>query len=323
MVWCQTRPRPPAFWPGWDAYQVILWSTQRPASPDQWPDRIREAGFTAVPADPGVPAPGGLPYYVENLVPELGFHHARAALYDADFRQYSRTAEKRFLTRKPCLDDPAFWEQVAPRLAAQAAQNSPHHPLLYDLRDEPSLGSFVSPMDYCFCPYTLRAFREWLHSQYSSLASLNAEWNTAFSRWDDVVPLTTFEIKDRERASLSAGRPENYAAWADHRAFMDHSFAKALDRMRSIIHGKDPDTPVGIAGVQMPSAWGGYDLWQLSQAVDWMEPYDAGNSRAILGSFLPDHAPLLADVLRKRRRKPSANCVDAPAGRGPRRHRVG
>ena len=287
------HPSPPAS-PGWDKYQVILWSTQAPSSPQQWPDRIRELGFTAVPSDPGVPAPGGLPYYVENMVPELAFHHARQAIYDADFQQYSRTGEKRFLIRKPCVDDPNFWAQVTPRLMAQASQNAPHHPLLYDLRDEPSLGSFVSPMDYCFCPHTLRAFRVWLQDQYKSLAALNAEWDTAFSKWDDVVPLTTFEIKDRERAALAAGRAENYAAWADHRAFMDYSFAKAIDRMRSIIHSKDPRTPVGIAGVQMPSAWGGYDLWRLSQVVDWMEPYDVANSRAILGSFLPEHAPILA-----------------------------
>ena len=44
----------------------------------------------------------------------------------------------------------------------------------------------------------------------------------------------------------------------------------------------------------MPSAWGGYDLWLLSHAVDWIEPYDLANSRAILGSFLPPNAPVLS-----------------------------
>jgi hypothetical protein len=149
-------------------------------------------------------------------------------------------------------------------------------------------------MDYCFCPYTLRAFREWLKTRYATLAALNAEWETQFARWDDVVPFTTFEIKDRERAELTAGRPENYAPWADHRAYMDFSFAKALDRMRSIVRRSDPETPVGIEGAQMPSAWGGYDLWLLSHAVDWIEPYDLANSRAILGSFLPSNAPVLS-----------------------------
>ena len=225
--------------------------------------------------------------------PNWGSTTPRAALYEADAKGYFATREKRFLVRKPCFDDPALWEQITPRVAAEPC-HAPHHPLLYDLRDEPSLGSFTPPMDYCFCPHTLRAFREWLQTQYSSLAALNAEWETAFEKWSDVVPLTTFEIKDREKAALTARRPENYAAWADHRAFMDFSFAKAIDRLRSTIHRYDRDTPVGIAGVQTPSAWGGYDLWRLWQAVDWMEPYDAGNSRAILGSFLPARAPILA-----------------------------
>jgi hypothetical protein len=37
----------------------------------------------------------------------------------------------------------------------------------------------------------------------------------------------------------------------------------------------------------MPAAFGGYDLWRLSQAIDWVEPYDIGNAREIFGSFMP------------------------------------
>ena len=74
----------------------------------------------AVPGAPGAAPSGGLPYYVENMVSELGFHHSRAALYEADAKGYFATREKRFLVRKPCFDDPALWEQITPRVAAQA-----------------------------------------------------------------------------------------------------------------------------------------------------------------------------------------------------------
>jgi hypothetical protein len=37
----------------------------------------------------------------------------------------------------------------------------------------------------------------------------------------------------------------------------------------------------------MPSAFGGYDLWRLSQSLDWVEPYDIACSRAIFDSFMP------------------------------------
>jgi hypothetical protein len=293
-AWAQQRPRAPKPatsqgqpWRGWDTYQTILWSTRTPASPAEWPARVREAGYLGVPiSSESLP---GLFHYVANMVPELGFHHSREALYKADFAGYTASGDKRFLIRKPCFDDPAFWDQATPRLTAQATRFAGGRPLLYDLRDEPSIGSFISPMDYCFCPHTLRAFRAWLRTQYRSLAELNAEWDTAFEKWDDVVPLTTYEIKDRERT-----KPGNFAPWADHRAYMDYSFATAIGRMRSILRAQDPATPVAITGVQAPGAFGGYDLWRLSQVVDSMEPYDQGSGRSIVGSFLPEGAPILA-----------------------------
>jgi hypothetical protein len=283
-------------WRGWDQYQVILWSVGEMQT-RPWLDRVREAGYTAEQCssgDCGRFAPARLGFYVENMVPELAFLHQRNSLYQADWKGYSATGDKRYLTRKPCLDDPAFWAAITPRIASQVRGQAPHRPLLYDLRDEPSLGSFVSPMDYCFCPYTLRAFRKWLQKRYGSLDNLNREWESSFATWNDVVPLTTFEIKQREKSELAGGRPENFAPWADHREYMDVSFARAIDRLRGLVHQQDPQTPVGIAGAQMPSAWGGYDLWRMAGAVDWIEPYDIGNSRAILQSFLPPRAPVLA-----------------------------
>src|SRR5207249_1684686 len=110
--------------------------------------------------------------------------------------------------------------------------------------------------DYCFCPLTLHAFRDHLRQQYGSLDALNAEWETHFPTWDAVEPMTTYEIKDREREALAGHRPENYAPWADHRAYMDLSFARTIERLRRAVRAVDPVTPVGIEGTQMPSAWG-------------------------------------------------------------------
>src|ERR1039457_2579595 len=237
-------------WPGWQQYQVILWSMGSPASPTDWLDRIREAGFTAEECPAGTDCrrfvDAHLGFYVENMLSDLAFLHSREPIYKADWNAYANSRDRRDLVRKPCFDDPAFWDQISHRMASLTREQSGHHPLAYDLRDEPSLGSLASPMDYCFCPYTLRALRQWLQRQYPTLAALNQEWETSFSTWDDVMPLTTFEIKERERRALSGRRPENYAPWADHRAFMDFSFSNALDRLRSLVHQQDPKAPVGI-----------------------------------------------------------------------------
>lgn len=66
--------------------------------------------------------------------------------------------------------------------------------------------------------------------------------------------------------------------------------------MRQIIRQVDENALVGLEGTQMPSAWGGYDLWRLSQAIDWVEPYDICNSREIFRSFMPKDAPILSTV---------------------------
>ncbi len=285
---------------GWNDYHIIMWSTGEPRDRSLWIDRLRELGFTAEQCTRGCDATPyvakGFGFYVENLVSELAFLHSRRPLYDADWQGYTSSRDKKYLIRKPCLNDPAYWPAARTDVLRWVQPYPALRPLLYDLRDELSIGSYANPMDYCFGPHTLAAFREWLKSQYGSLEALNREWETSFSSWEAAAPMTTYEIKDRERAALAAGRPENYAPWADHRAFMDLTFAQALDRFRGYIRELDAVTPVGIEGTQMPSAWGGYDLWRLSRVVDWVEPYDIASSHEIFRSFLPPDTPVLGTV---------------------------
>jgi hypothetical protein len=287
-------------WRGWDKYQVIMWSTGSPKDLSLWFQRLKEMGCTAEECYRGRSSDDfvqrNFGFYVENLVPQLAYLHSRNKIYREDFEGYTSTQDKRHLVRNPCFHDPAFWEEVKPYLQDLVRPHVTNKPLLYNLQDELSIGSFASPMDYCFSPHTLIAFRQWLQEQYDSLDALNQEWETDFASWDDVEPMTTYEAKDRERKALQDGRLENYAPWADHRAFMDITFAQALGRLRGLIRELDPHAPVGIEGAQMPSAWGGYDLWRLSQVIDWVEPYDIANSRDIFRSFLPSNAPVVGTV---------------------------
>jgi len=296
----------PESWRGWDIYHVIMWSTGEPNDLSLWFERLREMGCTAEECYRGRDATPfvqhNFGFYAENLVPQLAFLHSRRKLYDEDFRGYTAGAKdsayqaKRFLVRKPCLHDSNFWEEIQRQVQGLVRPYVPHQPLLYNLQDELSIGAFASPMDYCFGEHTLQAFRQWLQEQYGSLDALNQEWDTRFTSWDEVMPMTTYEVKTREREALATGQLENYAPWAAHRAFMDIAFAQTLARLREFIRELDPTTPVGIEGTQMPSAWGGYDLWQLAQVVDWIEPYDIANSREIFRSFLPPTAPVLGTV---------------------------
>ncbi len=278
--------------PAWDQYQVLMWSTGNPVDPARWIDRLRELGFTGeecTGCDAGPYVKAGFNFYLENMVQDLAFLHDRAPLYQSDWDHYTKPPhDKSYLVRKPSLNDPAFWQSVKPKVQSLVRDYSGRHPLLYQLRDELSIGSYASPMDYDFDPHALQEFRIWLHGVYGSLDALNREWGTQFVAWDDVQPLDTYEIKARGG--------ENYAPWADHREFMDVTMAAALDRLRSYVREIDRQVPVGIEGTQMPSAWGGFDLWRLSRAVDWVEPYDIAGAREIWRSFLPPGAIVLNTV---------------------------
>ncbi len=158
-------------------------------------------------------------------------------------------------------------------------------------------------------------------SDQAALTALNAEWETHFNSWDEVQPFSTDQIKNRMASgdALPRGQPDwqavqalrfdpaaarpsptrwNFAPWCDFRTYMDLSLARVLDGLRQAAHEVDPRTPVGIEGTQMPSAWGGYDLWRLARALDWVEPYDIGNAREIFGSFMPGR-PILTTVFER------------------------
>jgi hypothetical protein len=275
-------------------YQVVMWVLGGiPENQDLYFTRLRELNVTAIHVHPGEsPDPAlahGLGFYLENIH-RIAFLHDRQPVYQADWDGYTRTRGKGYLIRKPCLHDPTYLASARQDIQSKVRQYAEKGPLLYDLGDECSITSFASPMDYCLSEHTLAAFRRWLREQYGSLESLNRQWETGFASWDDVAPMTTYEIKEREKTGS-----ENYAPWADHRTFMDITFAESWRTFRQWVREIDPGTPVGIEGTQMPAAFGGYDLWRLSQVLDWVEPYDIGESHAILRSFMPG-APIYATL---------------------------
>ena len=229
--------------------------------------------------------------------------------------------EETAFVRPYCLEDPAWLAESQKRMRDVVNLQRTHAPLLYDIRDELSVTISANPFDYDFSPQSLAGFRVWLKEQYESLAALNQQWDTDFATWEAVMPFSTDQIKARmvtgermpktppdwsalkqvkfDPAKAAKERVKwNFAPWCDFRSYMDTVLARTLDDLRRTAHEIDPATPVGIEGTQMPHAFGGYDLWKLSQSVDWMEPYDTGNAREILGSFMPGK-PLLSTIFEK------------------------
>jgi hypothetical protein len=317
------NPRP------WDEYRAIMWVGDTAyRTPEKLPlffQRLREMGMNTAmvygEADPKPLLDNHFPYYVENMVNRglcLKFN-STVRDWDKFVTGWARNGRpEAALVRDYCLDDPAWLSSSTEMVRRIVGKNKANQPLAYNVRDELSTTISANPFDYDFSPVALEEFRSWLKTQYRTLDALNAEWETQFVAWSEVKPFTTDQIKRRMATGdpLPHGQPDwqkvqqlrfeyrdalqnptrwNFSPWADFRTYMDLSLARALERLRQAAHAVDPQTPVGIEGTQMPHAFGGYDLWRLSQVLDWVEPYDIAGAREIFGSFMPGR-PILTTV---------------------------
>lgn len=317
----------------WTDYRAIMWIGDSAGKhPDKFPlflQRLREMRInTAMVFGDGDPQPfvdAHFSYYVENMV-NRGLclkWNSNVSDWDAFVTRWAKNGRPdSMLVRDYCLDDAQWLSEATKTMATLVRKNMANRPIAYDIRDELSTTLSANPFDYDFNPITLQKFREWLKTQYASLDALNAEWDTKFASWDEVKPFTTDQIKNRMASgdAIPRGKPDwqavekikfdlvearknpvkwNFAPWCDFRTYMDLSLANALGAIRKQARALDPATPVGIEGTQAPSAFGGYDLWRLSQSLDWVEPYDVGNAREIFASFMPGK-PIITTVDEKR-----------------------
>ena len=317
----------------WNDYRVIMWvSDSAYRQPEKVPlffQRLREMGVnTAMVHGDGNLQPlltNQFPYYVENMV-----NKGLCLKFSSNVRDWDKFVtgwakggrpESAFV-RDYSFDDPEWRGWARRQMQSLVRKNMANAPLAYDIRDELSTTISANPFDYDFSPTALAGFRTWLKTQYgTNLAALNAQWETKFATWDEVKPFSTDRIKNRMASgdALPRGNPDwqavqrlkfdpvtarqkptrwNFSPWCDFRTYMDLSLARTLGDLRDAARELDPRTPVGIEGTQMPSAFGGYDLWRLSQVLDWVEPYDIGNAREIFGSFMPGK-PMMTTVFEK------------------------
>ncbi|KPJ76205.1 MAG: hypothetical protein AMS14_02360, partial [Planctomycetes bacterium DG_20] len=211
-------------------------------------------------------------------------------------------SSKEPFTRKPCLLDPEARADAMARMRRAAQTHGRFKPLFY-ATDECGVGNLAAAWDFCYDPRTLDAMRTWLIGQYGSLEAINRQWGTNFPRLDDVVPLTTDETMARARLcgtpapGCDSFAPEgggatspgghNFSSWADHRHFMNQCFADAVKEGGDAVKSVDRSSLAGLLGAQAPSAFGGYDWWLLSRAMDMVEPYNVGNNREVWRSLAP------------------------------------
>lgn len=189
--------------------------------------------------------------------------------------EYARTGDKKYLERPYCLNDPQVLDEVAATVERVATAAARYRPVGYNCGDELSMTYYVTPYDYDFSPPALQAFRDWLRDQYGTLPALNAEWQTNFATWDEVMPMTAEEVRDHP----------TYAPWADHRTFMEVTFAQFFRWADDVLERFDPGARIGVSGTQAAEAYGGWDWYRLTEALDYAQTYDHQSTGQMHRSF--------------------------------------
>ncbi len=193
-------------------------------------------------------------------------------------RNYLATGNKRVLKREYCLDDPAYRELVGRELKELTKPWVPFSPMSYYVYEEPSLTCYGDAVDICFSPDTIVAMRRWLKETYGSLGKLNQQWGTSFTAWDEVVPDDAPEAQKRG----------NYSSWADHRTYMEKtyadSFAFVLEELRKI----DPEGILLNSGTQISGSHNGCDYSRINRYTRHLNAYDGGNQLDFHRCFNPE-----------------------------------
>ncbi|NLF94104.1 MAG: hypothetical protein GX564_09475, partial [Oligosphaeraceae bacterium] len=210
---------------------------------------------------------------LNNLAPQ----HLNKEYFNENKKLYQETGEKKYLCRTPCLHDPQTRQEDQERIRQMIATIQEYQPAHYSLGDENSLTMWGQSFDFCFSEATLAAFRKWLPGKYASLEQLNQTYQSAYQSFQEVLPLT----------SVEAAEQKNYAAWLDHRAFMDQSMADFYQQTKEFIQQLDPGCPVSISGtVPTPNPYSGYDWFLFMQAFNnnLLAPY-SGIQTSLIRSY--------------------------------------
>lgn len=192
--------------------------------------------------------------------------------------KYRETKDKQYLVRQPSLSD-RTWRGKVNAHVTDVAQRARQLGGAYDycMGDEMSLTSYTQYYDFDFSPQSLAEFREWLKQRYASLGDLNTAWETTYASWDDVVPLTLDEAKQRDNA----------APWCEFRDFMNDTLAGLYSDVSRGLAAVDSECHAGLSGTQEPRAGNGMDWWKNSRAFNYYHSYNTGWSNEMRRSFAP------------------------------------
>jgi hypothetical protein len=288
----------------WDRYHFI-WTGAMKAEAPEVLAALRAAGITAAVARTPDEVEACL---TQNFRLLLGFGAqskepvAGPSFLGGDAQKvaelYAASRDRAILVRVPCLEDVRLRDTWVATLLAESRQYRAYSPLGYSLGGRLWVTDPDQPLDVCFSPGALGAFRDWVAKQYPSLRSMDEEWESSFLDWPAVMPQTVAEVLARERAKGEAGRL-SFAPWLVHKRFLDESFAGVVASLGNAVSRQDDSARVGFGGFATGSAYGGYDPSRLPSAAGWLARREAPAGAALIEGFnrkLRTPVPVVTEV---------------------------
>jgi len=159
--------------------------------------------------------------------------------------------------------DPQFIERERASMQVASRQAVPYRPAAYTLGDENYLSRGRVEVDDS--PETMVEFREWLQERYGTIAALNEAWDSTYATFDEITTPMWIEEATAEQSS--------YAAWFDHRIFMDTAFARCHELFADVIRAEDPGAKVGWDGFLGYHWQAGYDFEKLTANLELNQVY--------------------------------------------------
>ena len=242
-------------------------------------------------------------FYLDHAAGK-GFLYLRESEWQPLYETWRKSLTLPGLARPRPIDSPQAVAQAKKRIDQVLAGALKHRPVAISLDDEIALGRRNYPIDMGFSPYSLQSFRRWLQQRYANPKTLSRAWDTKVSPFATLLPLTTHEIRRRE--FLKPARQHNFAAWSEHRAFLDENMAARVQALARYVRSQAGTIPVGFSGGEAPHSFSGIDWYLMSRELDFLEPYDSGGSRELLRSFASPNT-LFARTIFRDNRHPLAN----------------
>jgi hypothetical protein len=174
------------------------------------------------------------------------------------------------MIRKPCISAPGFKDMLEEKNSKLAN--------LEDfgsiIRGGPDEANSIKKWDGCFSIDCQRELREYLKRKYGSLEALNQSWATDFKQWDDVIAMTSEEVKNHP----------SFAPWHDHRTFNDWTRADAIHRIAKGTKAANPQLCYSLSGTHNTNPFNAYDWYLLMKEFDAIESY-SGEQTIMQRSF--------------------------------------